>query len=562
MIKIEVKKKNFFYLPNWPKNNKNDLLFNSNDKSDLKRNKIYNISNKIKNSIFHELIMLMQKEFKVVYKKKEWMILMNPWFNFYFNIIFNRYSNVIKVLKYKNYKNIIITKNEENYFEKIENTEYFFKICNEEYFNSEIFHNIFQELKEKKIKIILKKDKKTKKAFRNKYFLKIINNMIHFFSKNNKVYLLDCYIGRWREIFLNLKLMQIPYSKIPQYNVKAYAYNHKLRKNLLKKFKNKKDPQFVKVCKKMIIKYMPKSYLEGFDDNSNNLNKLALPRKPNLIVTSSNYDTNDSFKFWLMKNLRRGAKFYSFQHGAGYLTIKYRWWGDITNIADTYFCWGKKKIQSNFKTLGYTRLISTLLPNKKKYKKNILLVSKEIERKYQLWDVEEDNHFFFKKNQDFLSYLPNEILKNTYTRLHPVDNSEMKNRDKIEFFFKKSNILNTDTEYNKTIKNTKLFIFNYDATDFYKNIYFNIPSILFLPFGLKNLRKTAINDFKKLQEAGIVFFDSKKLSNQIIRIDNDVNLWWNEKKKQNAIKLFSNNYCIKNRKFMNDIFKILKKFNN
>ena len=561
MIKIEFEKKNFFYLPNWPKNKKNNLLFESCFKSQFERDKIYYKSNKLKNLIFDELVTLMRKEFKVDYKKKEWMILMNPWFNFFFNIIFNRYSNVIKILKYKDWKNIIISKNKENYFKDINSTEDFFKVCNEDSFNSEIFYHLFLELKEKRIEIKLKRNNKQKKIFKNQFILNIINNIIHFFAKNNNVFLLNCYFGRWREIFLNLRLMQLPYLNATQLPLKNYVYNHKLRENLIKKFKKKNDLKFVKICKNMIIKYMPKSYLEAFEENMNNVSKLALPNKPKLIVTSSNYNTNDSFKFWLMKNIRSGSRFYSFQHGAGYLSIKYKWWGDITDIVDIFFAWGKKEKLLNFKTIGYSRFISKRLPSKTKIKKYILLVSKENERKYQLWDVEEENYFFFKKNEDLLSHLPKEILKKTYTRLHPVDNFNIEIKKKLNFFFKKSNIISTDIEYNKIIKRTKLFIFNYDATDFYQNIYYNIPSILYLPLGFENIRASAINDFKKLYNAGIIFTDPKTLSDKIIHIDENVDFWWQEKKVQNAINSFSKKYCIKNKKFMTDIFKIVEKFN-
>lgn len=559
MIKIEFKKKNFFYLPNWPKNKKKNLLFSSCFKSQFERNKIFYKSNKLKNLIFGELISLIKKEFKTQYNKREWMILMNPWFNFFFNIIFNRYSNVVKILKYKDFKNIIITKNKENYYTDINSTEDFFKTCDEESFNSEIFNHIFQELKENKIKIKFKINNKSKKVFKNLFIINIINNIIHFFARHNNIFLLNCYFGKWQEVFLNLRLMQIPYLSVPQLPLKDNVYNHKLRENLIKKFKKKNDLKFVKICKKMIIKYMPKSYLEGFEENINNVRKLALPNKPNLIVTSTNYDMNDRFKFWLIKNIRRGAKFYSFQHGAGYSTIKYKWWGDITDTADIFFCWGKKKKTLNFKTIGYTRFICKRLPKKKEFLKYILLVSKENERKFQLWDVEEDNSFFFQKNRDLLSYLPKKILKKTYTRLHPVDNFNIKIKNNLKFYFQKSNIITTDIEYNKIIEHTKLFIFNYDATDFYKNIYNNIPSIIYLPFGFENIRASAINDYKKLYYSGVIFTDPKILAETIISIDENVNLWWQQKKIQDAINFFSKNYCIKNKKCMTDIFKIIKK---
>jgi putative transferase (TIGR04331 family) len=561
MIKIELEKKNFFYLPNWPKNKKNNLLFSSCFKSQFERNKIFYKSNKLKNLIFCELISLIKKELKIDYKKKEWMILMNPWFNFFFNIIFNRYSNVIKILKYKNFKNIIIEKNKENYYKVINSTEDFFKICDEESFNSEIFHHIFQLFKEKKIKIKLKRSNKSEKVFKSLFVYNIINNIIHFFSRNNNIFLQNCYFGKWREVFLNLRLMQLPYLSVIQRPLKDNVYNHKLRENLIKKFKKKNDSKFIKICKNMIIKYMPKSYLEGFGENMSNVSKLALPNKPNLIVTSTHYDTNDSFKFWLIKNIRRGAKFYSFQHGAGYLTIKYKWWGDITDTADIFFCWGKKKKLLNFKTIGYTRLISKRLPSEEEFKKYILLVSKENERKYQLWDVEDDNYSFFQKNRDLLLHLPKEILKKTYTRMHPVDNFNIEIKKKTEFYFNKSNIITTDIDYNKIIKHTKLFIFNYDATDFYRNIYYNIPSIIYLPFGFENIRASALNDYKKLYHSGIIFTDPKILADKIISIDENVNFWWQGKKVQDAINFFSKKYCIKNTKLMTDIFQIVKKFN-
>ena len=131
------------------------------------------------------------------------------------------------------------------------------------------------------------------------------------------------------------------------------------------------------------------------------------------------------------------------------------------------------------------------------------------------------------------------VLRLPYKSLNPKDVDFFSNLENNFNFYSKDNI---ETAYNSA----RLIIHPSNSTPFLETISLNLPSIVLLNKKNNPFRDTAEKYMDLLYRNNILFYDPKKAAELVNTIwDRDIENWWKEKKRQKAIRIFSEEFANK-----------------
>ena len=89
------------------------------------------------------------------------------------------------------------------------------------------------------------------------------------------------------------------------------------------------------------------------------------------------------------------------------------------------------------------------------------------------------------------------------------------------------------------LKESRLTFFNYDSTGILENLALNIPTICFWDNVFGHINPNAVDTYKLLIDAKILFKDPTELIKHVENNWLDINSWWMNKNTQDLIKEFN-----------------------
>ncbi len=509
---------------------------------------------KINNPNYHRLI---NKKIKLLYKYflenlstelnnihsenfkiYEWEILIGHWLKIFTKKILGHYysknQNIRNNLKFENIN--------------ITNQSYDFNsICSEIFWNQQFNFFVNQIKKKKKLKI--KKINNFAFETKEKNFisgLKESTKKVYFYLfkpifKKYKIIIYNSYLGKYRDILLQLKYGYIPLINLPK-NFKYNTASKKLRDSILKNKNSKKN--FYKLYQ-LLIYNMPTNFLENYKNMKNFVSK-NYPSKTKLIFNSSESITDDTFKMWiLLQKKKNKTKLLILEHGLNYgivndnypqtprIELKY---------TDYIFTWGKSNIPRSIPMFTSSDKFFKM----EKKEKLVLIFNQSIPDIHYISNKEcFDNYFNIKK---FYNNLDNKLKKKLMIRLHktnfkPYSKKKILKKIKLETKNSKLSINDGFEKMNKLVKLSRILVFTYPSTGFLEAIRSNVPCLmLWKNFDLE-IDISAKKNFETLRRDEIIFTSEKKLSKKVNKIWNKIDLWWYEKNIQKNLRKFKNKYC-------------------
>ena len=296
--------------------------------------------------------------------------------------------------------------------------------------------------------------------------------------------------------------------------------------------------------KYLLIFNMPSNFLENYKNLKNFVNK-NYPKKTKVIFNSNESITDDVTKYWIMcQKAKNKSKLLIFEHGLNYGIVN-DYYPQYPRIELKYsnhiFTWGNTKIKKG---------IQMFTTSKKKFevieKKKLILVFNQCQPDFHYIENKE----YFEKNFNFIKFyklLNDDIRNDLLIRLHktnfePYSGNTILRKLNINRKFKKIEIDNGKNSISETLKNSKLLVFLYPSTGFFEALKNNIPCLMLWKNFQVEINNSARNDFEYLIKNKIIFTDEEKLTKKINMVWNDVDKWWNEKKRVNDVKKFKNKY--------------------
>ena len=470
---------------------------------------------------------------------KYWGILLGSWFERFTEIFFNRYLNLISLVKKYKIDKVIINE-DYNHSLKFNFTSEIQYFCSDMNWNLNFYSKMIKnlDLPIKNLEIIYIEsqpvnfiDEKKGGLFKNLRDL-VLSNMN--FSGNPDFMIAKTGLKLFDEIKLNYLLnKKFNYFYLEKYekHLKIKPYNKNLRYSQFSKFeiKDKIDKCFFE----LLIECIPNIYLESYKDNIDKVKSSSLPRKVKKIFTLYGYDVFDFFKLWTAEQTVNGAKYLVGQHGTFFSR-------DFKNSLiyksfDNFFIWENKKNNKNIEFFN-PKLIYR---DKINLNKNggILIVSRARRHECEFYNTGQDYDLLIYSYVNLIKKISKNVTTDITFRFRNFKSHYFEEEKKIlekNFPFIKFDY--GDKKIEKILKNYRLCLFNYNSTGFLENLSYGFPSISYWSnfyVHVSPAYKEVIDDMVK---SGLIFKDQDSLVSELKKFWSKVDVWWNFEERKKAIE--------------------------
>ena len=337
---------------------------------------------------------------------------------------------------------------------------------------------------------------------------------------------------------------------------KQFSYNKKIRK---KKYKIFNGSSFENFLNDNIFLFLPRVFLEGFNEIDKTIDKENLPENPKKILCGIIPSISHIMKYIAYQKIKKN-KILTIQHGGNNIAYEVERNHLFENF-DINLRWSKyiPAKNDNVFHIGYTK---NIYKNLNSDSENIYLFlfnhSRYLEKPHISENLMLNNYLV--KIIDFINLLHLDIQKKIKIRVIGFDFWEVEKKIRkhlphIKFTKKNLNIKNL---YN----DAKFVITTYNATTIIESLNSNIPCCLLIDDN--ELNKTIINEERKHY---IELYKSKILHTNITSASSHINdiftkkgvkEWWQSSFTVNTVNNFKNNICYINPNLDNDIYKFLK----
>jgi putative transferase (TIGR04331 family) len=363
------------------------------------------------------------------------------------------------------------------------------------------------------------------------------------------------YLPRMQELLLQLRLGR-RYKRLRVLSPPAVPIDDKARRQMT--FNESQLNAFEKLLIKLIMGYLPTSFLEGFAALRLSIDRMGFPNSPKTIFTSNRHIYDDVFNAWVADATENGSRLLLGQHGGYYGISKYPTFAERheLSVSDLYLTWGWKPSSSSFGGIILTTVGSRRKRNKSRSR--ALLVTDEI------WSHPRSAYTDISETSNYLDHLgllvgslPSHIQQSLELRRHlgqrlvghPVENWWQKQLPTIDMG-------DTSVPFSKIVKNAKIVIVAHNGTTIPENFAKGIPTLITWTTNWVEIRDEAKPIFAKLAKVGIFHEDPASLAKHISEIWDNVDVWWDSKEVVEAREFFCSQYARsvpQPRKFLREI---------
>lgn len=298
---------------------------------------------------------------------------------------------------------------------------------------------------------------------------------------------------------------------------------------------------FQQILCKLLPKYMPAVYLEGYHLNVAKANSLHWPKSPEVLFSSVAFNSNDIWKFYASAKVELGSRLVLGQHGGHYGTGAFSaMQSEEIAIADKYLTWGWQASQkSNVVPAPATKLIGLKRPRKGPKSDCLLVTATEPLFSGWLYSVpigpQWDDHL--QDQLSFTGHLREDFRKNLIVR----GSSDASIYDLEKLFETTHPTVRIDSRrrsFLKSLGNVKLVVSSYNGCVFLETFSMGVPTVLFWDPTYSELNADAAPYFEDLRAAGLLYDDAVSCATFVNDTWETIDEWWGSKEVQASVNNF------------------------
>lgn len=481
------------------------------------------------------------------YSTRYWRITLGPWLFTYLTVLYDRFGQLkFALLQYPDC--ITVGLSPESNVLPSDTLDFMFKL-KEDLYNFQIYSNLlkffgksfpFKKKKQCKFSSIhcgLTWKKKIKNYISEKY-TKFISRM------HQSIFLKSSYFPRSAQAFFLLKNSLKILPIIANTNC---DYLQLINVNMRKKIQNIQigDSEFERCLSEMFHSDIPICFLEGFGELNIEVDK-KFPIKSKAIFTSNAWYYDEVFKQWAANSAETGTLLLGTPHGGTYgaLAIHPNENHEST-ITNYYYSWGWTRSCVNAQVIPMPppKLMNSEKIGACNNKSGILWVATFIPRYFV------ESPYSLKYFNEYLSWqmkfaetLPLELKTKVIFRAHREDPG-WGIVQRMNDHFPCIEIDTWDISFEKRLKDCRLYVCDHFSTTFAEALACNKPTILFWNPNANKLRPEAQPYHDLLRENGILFDNPESAALEVNKIYHDVEAWWNNAKRQEAVSEFCKRFA-------------------
>lgn len=500
--------------------------------------------------IIDQLIPILNSHFNLTLSEKFWKVYLSPSLINILGLFYDRYLNIIKLKKVKEKLKVKVL-DCSNDFKIIEKDIFYQKFLKLEG-NLLLFSIILKELKLSNLDLelidlnrneglaeltgitfnrdqVISIESNFLQSLQRKIFLNpsVYIGTVYGLTKLEKIYFLFRILGKGKYLINILKNIFTETSWIQKFDFLGSELRNLEASN-----------EFEKIVNKYIHCFLPIPSLETI--------KAFRRFTPKIWIGTDIYNNSD---IELALTKESGGKWINLQHGGGYGALQSlpQTFHEYT-LADNFLTWGweyhhiqkysKQKNIPKSPMLSKVKNIGVSL-----FKSKIILISTDHYKCfYKLQSaLRTDQHTLYQKMKlNFFDTLDTRIKKSFVYRPYPIKYS-----NQVEPLLRASVQVDRKTYKNQTdlYKNYKLVVVDHLATSHLISIAMDIPTIIYFDPNMFGLCKEVIPYYEDLKKQGIVFHSPKEAAEKVNEVFDNVEQWWNDTKRQEALNKFRKVQC-------------------
>lgn len=286
---------------------------------------------------------------------------------------------------------------------------------------------------------------------------------------------------------------------------------------------------FPAIIKTMIPRHIPALYVEGYEKLQSLCGNLPWPKKPRLIFTSNNDNSDDVFKAWAAEKVEAGVPLVIGQHGGNYGIGRWEFTEEHQcAISDGYLSWGwSDENRPQIKPVGNFKIVDSDMGWDPEGR--ALVVESIVPRySYRMFSVSVAAQWldYFEDQCHFVAALPEWLRSQLVVRLHHHDYgwcAKQRWRDRFPELQLDDGVMPIAL----LVKKSRLYISTYNATTFLESLAMNIPTVMFWNPNHWELRDSAVPYFERLKTVGIFHETPESAAHKMTMVWDDVGTWWN-----------------------------------
>lgn len=506
------------------------------------------------NEIYEQILPLLGSALNTLhgkcYSQRYWRIVLGPWAQYYLSVIYDRYIHLKNALeKYPDLTTIVLL--EDSFIVPSDTADFISYVVMEDSFNLQIYTKILGALGKtfpsKKVRIERDyfRDKPAGISWKRKIAGTLAKTYTSVGAKlSQSIFLRSAYFSKTSESHLLIKTFGKVFPVTPPFARQAVptSYND-IRKNLLNI--DMGHGEFEQCLSAILFSDMPKCFVEEFCYvNSEAQN--AYPQTPKAIFSANAWYFEETFKQWAAISAEKGTLLLGTPHGGSY--------GGLANmpsenhetaIVDRYYSWGWERADCVAEVIPFsaTKLAGRKIIGSSNQKSGILWVTTIHPRYlYQLPLLPQCFHEYLSWQCCFARTLSRKILANLRIRPHREDYG-WDIFQRLNECIPGMSMETWDVPFQESIVNCRLYVCDHCSTTFAEALAVNKPTILFWNPQANELRPEAQPYYDLLRKNGILFDTPESAGKAVNQIYDDVETWWNDPERQNAVASFCERFA-------------------
>jgi len=292
----------------------------------------------------------------------------------------------------------------------------------------------------------------------------------------------------------------------------------------------------------LVGNYIPKVFLEGYDELSIETQKIYSRYSPKAIYSANSWWHDELFKNWAALSQENGVKLIGGTHGGGAFLHKYKIWEDLeSSLVDHYVTWGWK-VSNKDLPFPANKLISFYKLGKKSragFSQILYVTTCNPRHNYNSLEKFSD---YFEWQVRFLKNVSEKIEKNMLIRPYFADWGWKAKENLINA----NNAIKHDNHefsFHSRIKKSKVCVYDYISTTFVESLSMNIPTIIFVSRDIIPICKEMVNDFDALRRVSILHDSPESAMDWLDSMYDEIDDWWLSDDCQNVVQEFCSLYA-------------------
>lgn len=511
--------------------------------------KTYDIVDRIYEAILPLLAARLNVVHRTAYSNRYWRILLGPWLKWYLPVVYDRYMHLRKAInEFPNFTTICLSV--ESFVVPVDTLE-FHCFISEDFYNLQLCSKILQALRKEFPckKIDVPQIPLYAKLLGNSWARETLSNAMLVFvgvvAKLRKATLLrSTYFPKKVELQLASRSpRRVLLSWHKSSTCARFEYDDEKR-NVLRTVQLS-GGEFEQCLSTMLFADIPQCFVEGFHSVEKEMRR-RFPERSRAIFSANGWYFDEAFKHWAARSAEAGSLLLGSQHGGNYGALK-RMPSEAheTSIMDFYYSWGWGLTECRAKVVPMpaTKLLGRYEIGSDANNKDILWAATSAPR-YLVMFPFLPSHFreYLSWHIRFANGLPQDLMKAIRFRPHYQDHA-WGILERVKDCIPEIRIEPWSVDFQTSLENCRLYVCDHLSTTFAEALAVRKPTILFWNPQANKLRSEAQAYFDLLVDCGILFDNPESAAAAVAAVYDDVEAWWNEPHRQEAIQRFCERFA-------------------